>query len=74
MAGQTLRIDLTVLEMDALGDMIMDRMHAYQEYAKEQPSELQRIRPFAELYAGIARKIYEAKREAGLVSDTDEEE
>jgi hypothetical protein len=74
MAGQTLRIDLTVLEIDALGDMIMDRMHAYQEYAKEQPSELQRIRPFAELYAGIARKIYEAKREAGLVGDADEEE
>jgi myo-inositol catabolism protein IolC len=73
MAGQKLRMEFTVLELDALGDMIMDRMQAYQEYAKEQPSELQRIRPFAELYAGIARKIYEAKREAGILEDTEEE-
>jgi len=50
----------------------MDRMHAYEEFAKEQPTELARIRPFAELYAGIARKIYEAKREAGVLEGEDE--
>jgi hypothetical protein len=72
MPEQTLTIAFTVLELDAIGDVIMDRMHAYEEFAKEQPGELPRIRPFAELYAAIARKIYEAKREAGIL-DEDEE-
>ena len=72
MTDLTVPVEFTVLELDALGDVIMDRMHAYQEYAKEQPSELARIRPFAELYAGIARKIYEAKREAGVLEGEDE--
>jgi len=72
MPEQTLTIAFTVLELDAIGDVIMDRMHAYEEFAKEQPGELPRIRPFAELYAAIARKIYDAKREAGIL-DEDEE-
>lgn len=74
MAGQTLMVAFTELELDAIGEVILDRMHAYEEFAKEQPTELPRIRPFAELYAGIARKIYEAKREAGLLDDAEEEE
>ena len=72
MTDLTVPVEFTVLELDALGDVIMDRMHAYEEFAKEQPGELPRIRPFAELYAAIARKIYEAKREAGIL-DEDEE-
>jgi hypothetical protein len=69
LSAQTLNVAFTELELDAIGDVIMDRMHAYEEFAKEQPGELARIRPFAELYAAIARKIYEAKREAGLLED-----
>jgi hypothetical protein len=73
MTGQTLKVAFTELELDAIGEVILDRMHAYEEFAKEQPGELARIRPFAELYAGIARKIYEAKREAGLLDENEEE-
>jgi hypothetical protein len=71
MDDRVLQIGFTVLELDAIGDVIIDRMHAYEEFAREQPGELPRIRPFAELYGTIARKIYEAKQQAGVL-DPDE--